>query len=134
MTNHDKSTQDEAVTNSPTLTMIALEATFAGIMAGVLTWLVVAYPDNPRWYDRAMVLGYGLLTGFFLKGLAKTVRRRWAGKPQVSTSPTGYLDRDGDQWYVQPGGLLALNPRDDAPGVALEEVRTDYGPLTPIYG
>lgn len=141
MTNYDEGTQDEPVADTPavaepvkrpTILVIALEAVFTGIMAGVLAWLVAGFPEEPRWWDWAGVLAYAGLTGAYLWALVKLLRRRWAKEPVVSTPPVAYLDQDGDQWYVQPSGLLALSPRDDAPGVALEEVRADFGPLTPI--
>lgn len=132
MTNHDESTQDETVADSPARPSrwkIAGEAAWTGTMAAVLIWLVARFWQDPNWFDGIGAIVYAVFTGFFLATLIKVSRRRWAPTP-----PTGYMDRDGDQWYVQADGRLALSPRDDAPGVDLEEVRRDYGPLEPIYG
>lgn len=131
MTNHDENTQGETVADTPgrpRKIRVAVDAALVGLSAGFLAYLVVSLPDEPRWYDWAGMACWAGLISLYLASLIKLVRRRWAKEP------TGYMDREGDQWYVMADGRLALNPRDDAPGATLEDVRQDYGPLTPIYG
>lgn len=138
MTNYDEGTQDEPVADTPavaepvrrpTRVVIALEAVFTGIMAGVLAWLVAGFPEEPKWWDWAGVLAYSGLTLAYLWALVKLIRLRWAKAPVVSTSPAGYLDRDGDRWGVRPDGRLEF-----IEGGSVWErdlVEREYGPLTP---
>lgn len=137
MTNYDKGTQDEPVSDTPavdrpTRGKVALEAVFTGLMAGVLVWLVLGELENPSTWGRLGVLAYALLTGFYLWGLVKLLRRRWAKAPVVSTPPVAYLNRDGERWRVLTDGTLALNQVTTSKGFTLEEVNQDWGPLTPV--
>lgn len=131
MTNHDESTQDEAVTDSPAPVKrpsrwrIAVEAAWTGTMAAVMIWLAARFWGSPNWFDGIGMSVYGVFTGFFLATLVKTVQRRWAKRP------TGYLDRDGERWEVRPDGTLGL-PGSTASGFKLETVVNEWGPLTPI--
>lgn len=102
MTNYDEGTQDEPVVDTPapvkpTRVVIALNATFTGIMAGVLVWLVLGELERPSTWGRVGILAYAVLTGAYLWSLVKLLRRRWAKAPV-----TGYLDWDGDRWNVRP--------------------------------
>jgi hypothetical protein len=142
VTNHDESTQDEPVADTPapvkrrpTRAVIALEAVFLGLMAGVLSWLVAGELEEPSTWGRVGVLAYAGLTGFYLWGLVKLLRRRWAKEP-VSTTPTGYVDRDGDRWFVRPDGLLAYEWADYGSNGGIwprDVVEREFGPLTPIH-
>jgi hypothetical protein len=107
---------------------IAGEAVLTGVSAALLIWLVATHPENPRWWDWLGVLYWVLSTGIGLFALVVMIRRRWA-----TASPTGYVDRDGDRWYVRPDGMLVLNGRDGAPAVGLEGIRQYYGPLEPFH-
>ena len=139
MTNYDEGTQDEPVAdtpaaepvNRPTRVVIALNATFTGLMAGVLAWLVAGELEDPSTWGRVGILVYAVLTGAYLWSLVKLIRRRWAKAPVVSTPPVAYTDRDGDRWNVRPDGSMAyasgnggIWPRD--------VVEREFGPLTPI--
>lgn len=134
MTNHDESTQDEAVTDSParpTRGKIAKEAAWTGTMAAVMIWLAARFWEEPTWLDGIGMSVYGVFTGFFLVTVIRLVRRRSA----LAGPPTWYVDRDGDRWYVRPDGSvsLVLNKR-LSPGVwPLELAENEFGPLTPIY-
>lgn len=137
MTNYDKGTQDEPVSDTPavdrpTRGKVALEAVFTGLMAGVLVWLVLGELENPSTWGRLGVLAYALLTGFYLWGLVKLLRRRWAKAPVVSTPPVAYLDRDGERWRLLEDGTWVINPRTTANGWPLEYVKREFGPLTPV--
>lgn len=121
MTNSVESTQ------RPSRKAIALESALVGIGAGFLIYLVVSLPGEPRWYDWLGMVAWTGLIGIYAWTLVRMIRRRWA--PQ---EPTGYIDRDGDQWTVLEDGNLTFDP--DVPGLPLEAVEQDYGPLTPIYG
>lgn len=128
MTNHDKSN------GVPSRRSIAVSAVFLGVMAGFLIWLVTAYPRNPDWADRIGVLVYAILTGFWLNTVISQLRKRWTAARHAPVSPyaaNGYLDCDGDRWGVQEDGHLALRPGD--PGIPLEEVERNHGPLEPTY-
>jgi hypothetical protein len=137
VTNHDESTQGETVADTPrpvrrrpTRAEVTLNATFTGLMAGVLTWLVIGQVEDPSTWGQVGVVAYALLTGAYLWSLAKLLKRRWAKEP-VPAPPNGYVDRDGDRWIVRPDGSLAYAagnggvwPRD--------VVEREFGPLTPI--
>jgi hypothetical protein len=133
VTNHDESTQGETVADTPrpvrrpSRAEVALNATLTGLMAGVLTWLVIGQVEDPSTWGRVGVVAYALLTGAYLWSLAKLARRRSA--PQA---PTGYLDRDGERWEVRPDGTLGL-PGSTASGFTRETVSNEWGPLTPVH-
>lgn len=137
MTNHDESTQDEPVTDSPAPVrrpsrgVIALDAVLLGAMAGVLVWLIADYPEDPGWFDRLGIFSYTALTAFYLWALVKLLRRRWAKAPVAPSSPSGYVDRDGDRWNVRPDGSMAFANGNG--GVwELDVVEREFGPLTPV--
>lgn len=118
----------------PTRAAIAIEAASLGLVGGVLAWMIAGHPQHPDHWDWLGLAVYGSLTLIYTVALIRLLHRWWASRP--SGSPTGYLDYDGDEWRVRPDGYLTLSPspRPGAPGIALEEVDRDYGPLTPIYG
>lgn len=136
MTNYDEGTQDEPVADTPapvkrpTRAVIALNATFTGLMAGVLAWLVAGELEDPSTWGRVGILFYAVLTGAYLWSLGKLIRRRWAKEPVVSTSPAAYLDRDGDRWGVRPDGRLEFI--DGGSVWERDLVEREYGPLTPV--
>lgn len=131
MTNHHESTQDQTPADSrkrPTRLQVAVDAVLLGIMAGVLVWLVLGQIERPTTWGRVGVIVYAVITGWHIWSLVRVLRRRWAPVLPV----VAYADRDGDVWHIREDGYLALNP--DRPGLALEEVQRDYGPLQPVYG
>ena len=142
MTNYDEGTQDEPVADTPapvkrpTRAVIALNATFTGLMAGVLAWLVAGELENPSTWGRFGVLFYAVLTGAYIWSLVKLIRRRWAKEPvEVSTPPVAYADRDGERWRVLADGTLWLaeSPTGRShSGIPMDIVARDWGPLTPV--
>lgn len=135
MTNYDKGTQGGPVADRPSRGRIAADAGFLGLMAGVLAWLVAGELEAPSTWGRAGVLAYAGLTGFYLWGLIKTIRRRWAKAPVVSTPPVAYMDQNGDEWIVRPDvhGATYLWC-EEAGTYPLEYVSQEFGPLTPLAG
>lgn len=140
MTNYDEGTQDEPVADTPapvkrpTRVVIALNATFTGLMAGVLAWLVAGELEDPSTWGRVGILFYAVLTGAYLWSLVKLIRRRWAKEEPVG-DPVAYMDRDGERWRVLADGTLWLA---DSPigrshsGIPMDIVASDWGPLVPV--
>lgn len=127
MTNHNEDTQDQPV-NRPTRGKIAIEAVFTAAMLATLVWLIVWYPEEPRWYDRAGVLAYALFTGWFLSTTVAMVKRYRAPRPVVA-----YTDRQGDVW-TDVGTTYGQDYVSNAEvgTYPLEYVEREFGPLTPV--
>jgi hypothetical protein len=109
---------------------VAASAVILAMVAGVLVYLIVTYPEQPDGWDRAGLVMYAFLTGVEARSLVSRIRQRWAAQ-RVPAEVVGYLDDDGDYWIVREDGTLAIDS--SGAGLTVDEVEGVYGPLVPVY-
>jgi hypothetical protein len=116
---------------------IVTEAIILGALTTVLAWLVVTASEDLQWFDWTGLAVYGLLAGWVLSSL---IRMIWRQRAQEPGRVIGYVDADGDRWFVRPDGSLGFSPgngsysADHAGTWPLDLVEREFGPLEPVYG
>jgi hypothetical protein len=93
---------------------IAVHAALLGTALGVFVWLLIDYPENPRWYDPLGVVVWAVLVGWSASMLFSVLQRRWAPPMDVTvecvtcdgTGASGDPETNGQCWDCLGSGVV----------------------------